>query len=51
MDSVGDEGGDPDEEEGEGAEEGADEEAVSDQNVQPGSRRFQKFFAQCGKKG
>ena len=33
VDSVGYEGGEPDEEEGEGAEEGADEKAVGDQNV------------------
>ena len=40
VDSLGDEGGEADEEEGEGAEEGAEEQAVGDQNIQPGLRIF-----------
>ena len=51
VDGVRDEGDEADEEEGKGAQEGAEEEAVGDQNIQPGSRIFQKFSAQNGSKG
>ena len=41
VDSLGDDGGEPDEEEWEGTEECTEEKAVGDQNVQPGPGRFQ----------
>ena len=51
MDSVGDEGGEADEKEREGAEEGAEKQGMGDQNVQPDSIRFRKVFVQHRRKG
>ena len=50
VDNLGDEGGEPDEEEGKGAEKGAEEQAMGDQNIKPASRIFQKFCAENGRK-
>ena len=51
VDGVGDDGGEADEEEREGAEEGADKQGMGDQNIQPDSIRFRKIFVQHGRKG
>ena len=49
VDSLSDEGGEANQEEWEGAGKGAEEQALGDQNVQPGI--FQKLCQENGRKG